>query len=307
MVLKRIISCFAMISVVFLFSCYDVEYKDKGNGEAPGSSWAEGLTTQQIVEGMLITANMSETAARTTVADSTEVEVSWECPIDSNDWAVDYSMDGEDWTALSSNVIDETAKTVSDPSASFSITICKATIATDVYRYKFKHLPVFLTSQYIIYYKIKMKDSNGVWYDNIVSYMVLPQNRTLRVTMLLGEMSADVSSILTGYFNGCLLNLNTHKYDTTTAAPQDFTLNAFSPVFFGIETDFAQKGFGKVRHYSNSSFCKTVKIPTSNISGKTVEATLKCSFEDLPLSRLQFEPSKKFDYNDVVFKVDIIK
>ena len=61
-------------------------------------------------------------------------------------------------------------------------------------------------------------------------------------------------------------------------------------------------------HFSNSSYCKVSKLDTPNtIDGKVVEATLQYEFEDLPINRLKYEDEGYFDYDDVVFTVDIIK
>ncbi len=295
MVLKRIISCLAMVCIAFLVSCYDVQYDN-----AADTSWADGLSTKQIVEGMEITADLSTSKSAASKVDSsspedTEVEVTWVCPINICSWTVAYKVEGlldgetKEWTELDSGH-----------------EIVQVEVDKDAYKYSFKHCPFWSTTQYIVYYKISMTDHNGGPYENIVSFMVYPYGRELRVSM--GTSEAAVSSKIYGHWSDldcCIFDI-LHGVNQSVSA-QYFTLAPLSKVFFWICSDFTSWNFGNVMHFSNSSYCKVEKVATNSIQGRIVEATIQYKFEDLPIDRLRYEDDGYFDYDDVVFTVDIIK
>jgi len=291
MVLKRMFVCLAMISLVFLLSCYDVDYdKDKDESE---SQWWDGLTTKQMVEGMEIKAMpvTNKTSKSSSSADQ-NIEVTWVFPTYITNWGIQFKIDSYDGT---DNV----------DWCSIEPVILTTEVDKYTYKYKFTKCITLKTTQYIVYYKIIMTDTNGEKYENIVSFLVYPQDRTLRVTFKDSEATVD-STVYGAWVSSCLFNL----IHTVPSSGQykDFTLSSYSPVYFWINSDFSGKGLGTVTHYSNSSYCKVTKLATpSSISGKTVEVTLQYSFEDLPIDMLSSEDSGYFDYDDVVFTVDIIK
>jgi len=304
MVLKRIISCLAIISVVLIVSCYDVAY-DKDDGAAATGNWWDGLSTKQIVEGMEITASEPVSKASKDTNPTTnlnqEIEVSWVCPIEFLGWSVKYKIIG---LADGDNTQGDDGWVTLDE----DISIVKLEIEKDTFKYKFKHCPFFSTTQYIVYYKIIMKEHNAAEpYENIVSFVVRPESRTLRIS-LSPETENGVPSQLFGHWiSNCLFNI-VHPIKISDYVSQDITVSPCTHVFFWIDSDFRSK-FGKtVRHYSNSSYCKVEKLSEPNsIPGKIVEATLKYNFEDLPIDKLKEEPSGYFDYDDIVFTVDVIK
>ena len=292
MVIKRILSCLAIFLIIFILSCYDVKYDD--DDDSSGGNWYDGLSTKQMVEGMEIIAKAANSKST-----ASEIEVSWVFPTYITKWAVKYridSYDGNEDVDWSEPDITITNKEVQENSYK-------------QYKYFFGHKITFKTTQYIVYYKISMTDTNGEEYENIVSFLVYPDARTLRVTYAASESSVDCS-VYGAWISTCIFNII-----KTAAGSSDlpgdyaeFTLSAYSPVFFWIDSDFASKGLDTVTHYSNSSYCKVTRLASpSTIAGKTVEATLKYSFEDLPQDMLKYEDGKAFDYDDMVFYVDIIK
>ena len=64
MVVKRIISCFAIIGAVVLMSCYDVQLDKEA---AVNENWADGLETAVVIERMPVTV---ETVLSATKAES---------------------------------------------------------------------------------------------------------------------------------------------------------------------------------------------------------------------------------------------
>ncbi|HRX49722.1 MAG TPA: hypothetical protein P5120_19515 [Spirochaetota bacterium] len=291
MVLKRIFVCLTMISLVFSLSCYDVDYdKDKNDSE---NQWWEGLTTKQMVEGMEITA-MPATNKSYKSSSSTEqdIEVTWVFPSLISKWGIQFKIDSIDGTE---NVDWNSIEPV----------ITTTEVDEFTYKYRFCKCITFTSKQYIVYYKIMMTDTNGEQYENIVSFLVFPEGRQLRITFKDSEATVD-SKIYGAWLSTCLFNI-IHSV-SSAGSYKNFTLSAYSPVYFWINSDFSSKGFGTVTHYSNSSYCKVTKLATpSSISGKVVEATLQYSFEDLPVDMLRHEDSGYFDYDDVIFTVDIIK
>lgn len=310
MVLKRISVCLTMISLVFLMSCYDVSY-DKEQRVTAGSSsgnWWDGLSTKQIVEGMEITASSSTSKLTKDTVPTTNVdqkiEVSWVCPIEFLGWSVKYKIiglangdnttsDDDGWVPLGETV-----------------SIEKLDIDKDTFKYKFIHCPFFSTTQYIVYYKIIMKEHNeAVPYENIVSFVVRPNSRTLRISLSSETENGVPSQIYGHWISNCLFNI-VHPIKISDYEPIDIDVSPYTHVFFWIDSDFNAKFGTTVRHYSNSSYCKVEKLSETNVSeipGETIEATLKYSFEDLPIDKLKEEPDGYFDYDDIVFTVDVIK
>jgi hypothetical protein len=102
MVLKRILSCLAMISLVFLMSCYDVDY-DKDKKDSSTEKWWDGLSNQQIFELQEIKGNMSDVVSSKDVSSDVvekEIQVEWEWPIDVDEpeWELLAMMDNANGT-----------------------------------------------------------------------------------------------------------------------------------------------------------------------------------------------------------------
>jgi len=282
-------------SLLVAFMTMACSYVGPDANDEPASS-LKGLTTQQIVEGMEIKANVtSSSRAVEDESENPEISVTWACPIFFTNWSITYKVAGDTdedtWHPVSSSVSCE-----------------RSDVDTDVYKYSFKHCPIFSTTEYIVYYKVSMQDHNGAWYSNIVSFMVYPKNRQLRIT-LSDETDAGAPSTLYGLWaSNCVLFPSIHEIfdNDNIPATKDVSLAAYSPVIFAIETDFSYmnwSGIDMVIHVSNSSYCKAIKVETPS----DAEARIKYSFEDLPITRLWAEPEGSFDYNDVVFFVDVLE
>lgn len=300
MISGRTLFSFAMSSIIILFSCHGVNYNDK---KSDSDNWHDDLTNEEIVDWTEIIADGSADNE-----DLQTVSISWECPIKKSDWSIEYSYTGNDgdWTILTSELVEENAnKTSTD-----NITIYKTDISTGNstnYRYRFSHNPVLTDLQYIVYYKIIMTDSRDKSYDNIVPYVVFPQGKTLRVTVS-SECESSMPSDIYATWDRTTPIFNQVRTSMIPSNSVEKILTGVSSISFWIETDFSSSGLeDPVKHYSNSSYCKVTKLSTPNsIEGKTVDATLKLSFEDYPKELLSHNPAV-FDYNDIVFTVDIIQ
>lgn len=300
MVLKRIISCLAIISVVFLMSCYDVAY-DKDEGVSTSSSsgnWTEGLTTKQIVEGMEIKANISNdsTTSKCTDCEEEVFELVWVLPVFiGGNWSV-YSLalgedTDDDWELLLDTV---TSEKISD----------------GYWKYTCKTKRTWVPNEYLISYKVCLTDANNKTFTNIVSFSVLPNDATLRITIDPASERNTAKTTLAGFWltKEWKLYCNIESYWTPVPIESNAITNAnaksYVPVYFRIKSDLTAQGLGIVTHYSNSSFCKTSKITPNAIDAL---ATFQFKFEDLPLEQLRNEPDGAYDYDDVIFKVEVLK
>jgi len=299
MKIRGIIYFFAFLSIVYLISCHGVNYDKKSDSD---NNWYDDLTDEEIIDWTEITTDGSIDSNK-----NLSVSVSWECPIKKSDWSIQYSYTGNDgeWTALSSQVIE-----ASDKSRAYDLIIYKSEVTSGnstSYKYTFSHKTSLTDQQYIVYYKIIMTDSADNSYDNIVPYVIFPQGKTLRVTVSSECESLMASDIYAAWNKTTPIFRHVRTSQIPSESVENTLLNT-SSIVFHIATDFSSRGLGElVKHYSNSSYCKVTKLSTPNIiDGKTVDATLKFSFEDYPKELLSFYPAV-FDYNDIVFTVDIIQ
>lgn len=317
MVLKRIISCFAMVSIALLVSCHDVQYDE--NTATNEANWTEGLTSQQIMEGMEIEGSIADTSVvskEDATTEEKEVGVVWEWPAESDqpEWEVSYIIDDDPSTETTvfgpaEIPLDTTEKLLLIPTVT-------ATVSGDLVVYTINFKLTFSSAQTLLAVKIKMKDSNGACYSNTVTFLVAPKAMTC--TIRPGESEAAATSnlyktqisilqlvidFLTNPSHGTYL----YKADNIFTIPTEGTVWTIDPcrlVFFGIETDLTSRGLGIVRHHSSSSYCKVTKIcPAQN----GAFATFKYSFEDLPKTQIRYEDGNRFDYDDVQFYIDIRK
>ena len=147
----------------------------------------------------------------------------------------------------------------------------------------------------------------GQFYSTITSFVVFPDGRTLRVNVVSAD--ADASSDIYYNLSSNALFTDVDKENVPVSSVER-DLGSYRLAYFSILTDLATIGLsGKVRHRSNSSYCRVTKISTGPVvldDGRTVEATLKYEFEDLPCNLRGYEPGETFDYDDVVMTVDII-
>ncbi|HOP28353.1 MAG TPA: hypothetical protein P5120_18230 [Spirochaetota bacterium] len=296
--MKRIISCLAIISVVFLMSCYDVAY-DKDDGAAATGNWWDGLNTEQAVKAMDIKADISSTSKSDT---DQAVEVTWAFP-----HVLDLGCSAWTISVQTTSIIDGT------PSVFEVITDGELTrvIADEEVLYTWKGLFCHTYEEKIVTYKVTMKDhtdpANQKEYDNIVSFIVYPNPVTLRITSLASERKSPAE--LFGYWRSkwydiCRRELN-FNVDIEYNLPEEEPLRPWSHVNFKIKS---YHSFGVTEHWSNSSYCKVTKEePTDEEKSSGIKARLKYSFEDLPINKISQEPTGFFDYNDVVFKVEVIQ
>lgn len=305
MVAKRIISLLAMFGVVFLISCYDVQL-DKAADE----NWYEGLTEGQVMEGMEIKGSLNTAAASTKAeGDVQEVEVTWEWPLELDEptWEVNYRIDSDEADNVESGEL-YNGKIYSETSSKASLNDVKVTYAQTgsiVYLTLCAKI-TWCSPQTLLTVEVRMLDSNNVPYYNTVTFLVAPYAMNCKIrpgvsdAEALSKLYKAQPSILQS-----IVNLDAFLYQSGnvfTMPVDSWTIAQYRPVFFGIESNFSSKGFGTVRHQSSSSYCKVTRDTTA--SG--ARATFKYSFEDLPKDRLRYEPGKAFDYNDVVFYVDLL-
>lgn len=293
MVLKRIISCLAIISVVFLMSCYDVAYDKDDGAAATSGNWFDGLTTEQAVKAMDVKANVTATSK-----DGEESAVVT--------WAFPHELDlgFAAWT-----ISVQTTDMVDGKPSIFNI-ISDGTLEwvekDEEVLYTWKGLWKKEYEQKLVTYKVTMKDHtdphNQKEYDNIVSFCVYPNPVKLRIKSLASERKSPAE--LFGYWRSkwydiCRREIN-FNVDLDYTIPEEAPLRPWSHVTFKIKS---YHSFGVTEHLSNSSYCKTEITKKSD----GALATLKYSFEDLPINKISDEPTGYFDYNDVVFTVDVIK
>ena len=308
MVLKRIMSLIAMVGVAFLVSCYDVQL-DK---ETVNVDWAYNLSDEMIIERMPTTVEPVLTATKADSESTTcEVEVSWECPIDTDEWSVQVSDDGETYSDLDVVMEGESKGVTGSETVTIVKTLCYTVDATVYYTYMFKCNWVIINDiNYIGYFKIRMPSVNaGQFYSTITSFVVFPDGRTLRVNVVSAD--ADASSDIYYNLSSNALFTDVDKENVPVSSVER-DLGSYRLAYFSILTDLATIGLsGKVRHCSNSSYCKVTKLdapvyPLEEGDNRTIEATLQYEFEDLPCNLRGYEPGETFDYDDVVMTVDII-
>ena len=246
----------------------------------------------------------AKTVSKDTAGSEVDIDVSWILPTRASSWtqAVQYrieSYDGSediDWTDID------------------TVPVARESQVTDSWswtEWHFFHHHHYTAYQYIIYFRVQLTDANGETGQNIVSFMVTPNSRMVRLTYASSEAAVN-SIIYGGWINDAIFNIYPAIAATGTQAAVpghfvEFSTAANQPVYFWIASDFSSKGWGNVIHYSNSSYCKVTRISPRSIPGRTVEASLMYSIEDLPQNQLSSEDDGYIDYDDVVFYVDIIK
>ena len=323
--------------VAFMFAaCTNME----SNNTAGDESWAEGLTPQQIVSSMPVTVDLAQPANlqaagvikmnATGSVPEDAVKISWRLPeyictreeyknfwgpiwvpvCVEHGWTAPWEILGQNedgtWTTLANEATVEEVEDSITGELSFEFT---AYISRFGFYYKNDMLATL---------KVALPDHNtGEMIESVVTFMVAPQ-KPIRVTLV--EASADAPSSLYGQYSVADLwnwqlifedmqNLN--GVDLPSETILDSQLPAFAPVKFSIETDFSAPKWGfentTVRHESNTSFCKVTEVSRSEIKEDDVMWRFKYAFEDLPLEKASFEAGGKFDYNDLVFYVDVLK
>jgi hypothetical protein len=163
-----------------------------------------------------------------------------------------------------------------------------------------------------------MTDHNGEVYDNIVSFMIQPPSQKLKITVL-SETNAKADSklaLIKAFHESPFEPLQDSEYFTIFDVVQDnigvsalHELAPKKPVQFAIKTDFKKypQVYSIVKeavHYSNTSYCKVTKV--ANPDPTNIIARIKYQFEDLPANMVDKDNFGYFDYNDVVFLVDIL-
>lgn len=306
MAVKRILSCLTMISIVCLLSCYDVDYdkKDKNNSS---TEWYDGLTNEQVVKAMMITATPVETKTKevTSTEADTVYEIVWTVPAvlpftKKDNWSIKwgYCLTNDNDGDLTWNDLLNTEFAAGE--------IQVEPLSNGQNKFWLTVKPPKISGVYLISYKIILNDSNGAQYENIVSFAVYPNNGKLKITVS-PESERAAKTQLFGYWLTSW-NLNSEpsrEISLADPAPQLVeNVAAYCPVIFKIKSDLSSIGIeDSVSHYSNSSYCKTTRI-TKN-SGAL--ATFKLSFEDLPQDMITKEDGNEFDYDDVIIVVDVIQ
>jgi len=334
--MKRIFGIILGVAALAAAACTTMEAEDTGNG----SSWAEELGPRQAIDVMPITVDFAQPATpqasgimkMNAIGDAPEeaVKISWRLPeiICTKEayrmifpffwqkvcvqheltapWEILGQNDDGTWTTLANEAVVEKVEDsiTGELSLEFTAYIAKQNI--------------YFKGDMLATLKVALPDHNtGEMVGSIVTFMVAPQ-KNIRVTLV--EASASAPSSLFGQYtvldvwNWQLIfkdmqNLN--GVDLPSVEILESQLPKFSPVKFSIETDFSDPQWGfentLVRHESNTSFCKVTEVPASQIKEADVQWRFKYEFEDLPLEKASFENGGLFDYNDLVFYVDVLK
>ncbi len=311
----KIVRAFAVaVTSALMLGCIpqpEDETDATNEGEEEAVPWTDGLTTEQVIKAMPIVVDevqsddavasaayaLTAASGGEDVSDSVqkEVMVTWALPkgwLPFADWKVYEGTDDQTWQAI-------------------KVDIVKSEDALEIDSYSFKYLCFFTLEQHIKYFKIEMVDHNGDTYSNIVSFMVWPLSNSIQIT-LSDETEASASSDISIMLNGGWDTMWNYTSATELPLTEQYPtagkeIPPWTSVRFQIETDFTDWGFEDdfSTHVSNSSFCKVTKV--AGYPKGDVQSRLKYSFEDLPLDQVGNEPSKEFDYNDVVLYVDIMK
>ena len=292
---------------------------------ADGGNWWDGLSRQEVFEATTVVVNGTD--AIESRADETvnkNVKITWALPFElpvcpkGGAFTIEWSYN-EDFSDPQDVVIDD---------ADLSITKGKvAWEVSDVYVYKFSKYFSFKVTEYIVYFKLRMTDHNGAEYQTIVSFMVFPKSKILRIRTAPAETDADAINALyridytqfepsVNLPEGSRLLFNDAALDDgEVPSSTNETLDALNLFQIAILTDLSDI-LGedvKLARYSNTSFCKVTPVVEKMADA---DATLRYSFEDLPLQMLETEDAvydaktqkyvRRFDYNDVVVYVDIL-
>ena len=283
-------------------------------------NWWDSLSRQEVFEATTVVINGSDVDGSRADGDTItkDIDITWalpfELPVCPNGGAFTITWSyNEDFSEPKDVAIDDADMSVVKGKVAWEV--------SDVFVYKFCKYFSFKANEYIVYFKLNMTDHNGAKYQTIVSFMVFPKDKTLRIRTAPAE--SDAGAINTLY------RINCTQFTPTVNLPADATLlfddaaldeaaastsktqilDALNLFQLAILTDFSGLTGDdlKLARYSNTSFCKV--IPVAKVSG--ADATLKYSFEDLPLQMLGTEAPgsdgvRRFDYNDVVVYVDIM-
>ncbi len=300
------------------------------------TSWADDLTIEQAVSAMLVTVDSvqdesSEIVVNNGVAttssalteDDQAVKVEWNLPVlmaceIANFYGANFDCTGKyfdliNWKWKEIWKISTSSDGISWETVNEDIDVVEE---TDGYKFSVRHKCKSGT-QFINYFKVALPDSNGSNpAESIVTFFVYPKDSDLVVTLSEETSAKAPSSLFAGYnylsgweWYPLWENIN----DEVLPASQSMigNLPPWTPVIFKIDTDFSDYDFGpgleRVIHKSNSSFCKVTMVEDETQIPEGVAWRLMFKFEDLPIDRVSLEPEKKFDYNDVVIYVDIMK
>jgi hypothetical protein len=308
------IYCAAVTAALVITGCIPQPGDDEStDAQEQDTVWSDGLTPEQVIKAMPIIVNEAAPAAseetgvasaKLALTDATQTDkdllVTWAVPAGAlpfSSWTV-YEGDGQSWNPISADIqYSETWPEV--------LEIEKYPFEATYYWFNWKC--TFTTEQHIKYFRIVMTDHNGDKYENIVSFMVWPYTNPIQITLsdeTEAEAASDISIMLNGGWDSMWKYTQTTELPLTETIGQD--IDPWTSVRFQIATDFTGWGFEEnlSTHVSNSSFCKVTKVDPPN---DTVQSRLKYSFEDLPIDQVGQEPTKEFDYNDVVLYVDIMK
>jgi hypothetical protein len=298
---------FDIVLALFALSACDNPETEQPETTEEKVSWADGLSTDQVISAMPIEVTddaleeegaaeapevMGIRVRRLAMNDDTNIKylrLSWFLPIrpwvEDVTWRVFHRNDDGEWSRVEVDIDVEEVD--------------------GEYHYQTK-CGIELIGQRIVYFKVQMVDNNDDEYENIVSFFVYPNDRRLRIT-LSEETSADApSELFIGFREWFRLFWDIHELELPTSKEVEEDLSSWTTVLFLLKADFSQWFDGdeaSVVRKSNTSYCK---VTTVDPPDDTVEARLRYSFEDLPITRLANEPSGYFDYNDMIFFVDIL-
>lgn len=307
------------LGLIGILACACTTLETESNQQA---SWADDLTPAQVFSVMPVSVDMEGGSASPQVTGISKmsavpeeaIKITWRIPkhiFDVWGWTHPFEIysQNEDggWEVLPANI---TRSEVEDSITGAIDFVWMAIVSSSKCHFKGGMLATL---------KVSLPDHNtGVPVESIVTFMVAP-DKDIRVSLV--EASAVAPSSLYGQYSsveGSLFSWNlvfkdmqnfVGGVDMPEVKILKDSLPAFSPVKFYIESDFSGTGWDfeedVVVHESNTSFCKVTEV-TQDVPADTMWR-LKYSFEDLPLEKSAIEANGLFDYNDLVFYLDILK
>ncbi|MBN2529530.1 MAG: hypothetical protein JXR76_24290 [Deltaproteobacteria bacterium] len=325
--MKRLFLFVLCIAALVMAACTTME------ADEPATEvWTDGLSLEEVVSVMPVTVDLAEPAApqasnlvkrNIVAADSTTdtaIKITWAWPVawctgeiaeyctSSKLWKIYGQDENGEWQPLPASIVKKTIKNS----------------VTGEFDYEWSAYFSWIPQHVLTYFKVSLPDHNtGALYESIVTFFVTPplpnllQPSDIRVSLL--EASAKAPSKLYGMVGASKGKASQEVFtslqnfaggvDLPSATLVTSQLPFNHPIKFAIETDFSATEWGfanpVVVHESNSSFCKVTEV-TDNVPTDTIWR-FKFAFEDLPLDKASFEAGGLFDYNDLVFYVDVLK
>ena len=318
-----------VIALLFLGAgCTTMDGHTSNDDVIPVADWTNGLSEEQVVAAMPVTISPIETeVVDSDSATSTEAisrttdahQITWQVPEDSlspQDWNVYIKTDDDTWTEIDPETVEISVETVDVDGQMYDEYTVTVPVETEGAEDTDGDSDSDTSTDAgengdspVTDYMIEMVDEEGNETATEVSIVTLPEEHQIEVT-LSDETNASAPSGVTAVYNGVKEQLWQVQRLNTLSLPQTVSLqNSLSDgasLVFVIYTDISDYSHDETmqERASNSSFCRVEEVTPPS---EQVLYRLKYSFEDLPLSGLIYETDGKFDYDDVVLYVDVLK